>query len=186
MVTVEREGRRSYLIGDTFAIKDAIRSAGGHWDSQRRAWWLGKHDVAQQIAVEVADVPKPTEEEIAARRLAYDREHILGRAVRDGRSYYLVGEGVGERGPWVRLLFHDGSRTIFADGAQVEIVKRYEQPKSLDDLRAYVERIRRQRSSRRRRGGRRGYDSDYGCAACEYNEDAGDMQGCPRHRGNPL
>jgi len=31
-----------------------------------------------------------------------------------------------------------------------------------------------------------GYAREYGeCEACAWNEDAGDMQGCPRHRGNP-
>jgi len=30
-------------------------------------------------------------------------------------------------------------------------------------------------------GGRR----ERHCAECEWNQDAGDMNGCPRHRGNP-
>jgi len=31
-----------------------------------------------------------------------------------------------------------------------------------------------------------GYRSrEHHCEACEWNQDAGDMNGCPRHRGNP-
>ena len=32
--------------------------------------------------------------------------------------------------------------------------------------------------------GHRGYESGV-CPDCEFNQDAGDMRGCPRHRGNP-
>jgi hypothetical protein len=49
-VTIERTGRRSYLVGNTYDVRLKIKEAGGHWDNDRRAWWMSNHDVAAQIA----------------------------------------------------------------------------------------------------------------------------------------
>lgn len=46
---IERVGRRSYIVGDTYPHKAAIRAAGGHWDSARRAWWMGSADKAAAL-----------------------------------------------------------------------------------------------------------------------------------------
>jgi hypothetical protein len=39
-----------------------------------------------------------------AERLTFDQKNILGRAVYNGKTYYLVGKGTGQYGPWVKLL----------------------------------------------------------------------------------
>lgn len=59
-VTVTREGRRSYLSGDTYPLKDAIKTAGGHWDADRRAWWIGDEAKAQALAAKAAAAPPDT------------------------------------------------------------------------------------------------------------------------------
>ena len=59
-VNVTREGRRSYLTGSTYDIKDAIKSAGGHWDPDRRAWWIGDDDKARTLAAKAAAAPPDT------------------------------------------------------------------------------------------------------------------------------
>lgn len=56
-ITTERIGRRTYLHGDTFSAKDAIKDAGGHWDADRRAWWLGDHARAESIVAGVKAAP---------------------------------------------------------------------------------------------------------------------------------
>jgi len=46
----------------------------------------------------------------------------------------------------------------------------------------------RKTSTERKPNGDARYDShrESGvCEACEFNQDAGDMRGCPKHRGNP-
>lgn len=59
-MTIElvREGRRTYFIGNTFSVKDVIKGNGGHWDADRKAWWIGSHEKAQAI-VGAAVTAKP-------------------------------------------------------------------------------------------------------------------------------
>jgi hypothetical protein len=40
-IQIEKTGARVYFTGDTYAVKDRIKSMGGHWDGERRAWWVG-------------------------------------------------------------------------------------------------------------------------------------------------
>jgi hypothetical protein len=42
MITLEARFARIYFVGDTFAHKEKLRSAGCHWDGERKAWWIGK------------------------------------------------------------------------------------------------------------------------------------------------
>ena len=53
-ITISRTGRRSYLQGNTFPIKAAIKAAGGHWDSEAKAWWMSDDVAAHRIASEAA------------------------------------------------------------------------------------------------------------------------------------
>lgn len=56
-INLSREGRRTYIVGDTFRIKDDIKAAGGHWDADRRAWWLGDHAKAESLVAGVKAAP---------------------------------------------------------------------------------------------------------------------------------
>lgn len=56
-ITVERVGRRSYLRGDTMAVRGLLRSGGCHWDAEAKAWWIGAHETALQLAAECATAP---------------------------------------------------------------------------------------------------------------------------------
>ena len=49
-ITIEKTGRRYYFVGNTYPIKDALRSAGAKWDADRRAWYTGKADVAERFS----------------------------------------------------------------------------------------------------------------------------------------
>jgi hypothetical protein len=52
-VQVTKEGRRYYLSGNTFPIKDKLRAAGAHWDRDRSSWWTSKESAALEFAAEV-------------------------------------------------------------------------------------------------------------------------------------
>lgn len=56
-ITIERIGRRSYLRGDTLAVRGYIRSQGCHWDADQRAWWIGSDEDAQRIASSALSQP---------------------------------------------------------------------------------------------------------------------------------
>lgn len=55
-ITIERDGQRFYFLGDTYPVKGRIKAMGGHWDGDRRAWWVGakKEAEARALADELA------------------------------------------------------------------------------------------------------------------------------------
>lgn len=60
-VTYETVGTRVYVLGQTYAIRAPIKSVGGHWDADRKAWWIGATKRAElEAAIAVA---KPAAEE---------------------------------------------------------------------------------------------------------------------------
>lgn len=61
-VSYETVGARVYVLGQTFAIKDTIKSVGGHWDADRKAWWIGATKRADlEAAIATAKPAKPAE-----------------------------------------------------------------------------------------------------------------------------
>lgn len=57
-ISIETQGRRHYLRGDTYPIKDALRAAGAHWDAEAKAWWTGQLELAQQMVEKAATTPE--------------------------------------------------------------------------------------------------------------------------------
>lgn len=39
-VKIEIVGNRAYATGNTYHIKDAIKKAGGKWDSEKKGWYV--------------------------------------------------------------------------------------------------------------------------------------------------
>lgn len=52
-ITITREGRRTWITGDTWAFKNEIKAAKAHWDTGRKAWWIGDHAVAEDLATKI-------------------------------------------------------------------------------------------------------------------------------------
>jgi hypothetical protein len=46
MIAIEKIGQRIYFTGDTYPVKDQIKGMGGHWDADRRQWWVGAKKLA--------------------------------------------------------------------------------------------------------------------------------------------
>lgn len=49
-IRVTRDGRRSYIEGDTLSVRGVLRAGGCHWDADRKAWWIGSHETALELA----------------------------------------------------------------------------------------------------------------------------------------
>jgi len=143
-ISAQRNGRRTYIQGKTFPFRDQLRAAGCHWDADAKAWWIGDHDAALALVAKLV-TEKPADEPTDSERLERDCSAILGRATYQQRAYYLVGQGENDRGPWVRLLFRDGSKTFFRPAHDVRIDALYASPRSLRDLRAYAEQMKNAR-----------------------------------------
>jgi len=138
-ITIEKVGRRYYLIGDTYSIKNQIQASGGHFDGDRRAWWTSKQAVAEKFAASTSEA-KPQSDAVGET----DRV-IRGRCLYEGKSYYLLVDGVSSRTgkPYAKLAFRDGSRTFWAqDVSKVQIQKRYQEPTSIVSLRQFAEKAK--------------------------------------------
>ncbi len=125
-LTIVTEGRRHYLTGNTYPVRDQLRAAGCNFDGDRRAWWTGKRETAEKIVALVASAPAaPASAPAASEGLAADAE-ISGKAQYKGRTYLLVWQGQTRRGRAAKLATLDGKKVFWADEADVTVVKHYE------------------------------------------------------------
>lgn len=126
-IKIERAGRRSYIIGNTYAIKDELKAAGAHWDGERRAWWLGDDAAAQSVVERCGQAAcAPRQAAPAASEGLTDETKIAGKATYKGRPYLLLWLGETRRGQAAKLAFADGSKVFWADAGAVEVTKTYE------------------------------------------------------------
>jgi hypothetical protein len=150
-ITIERQGRRSYIIGDTYPHRDALRGSGAHWDAAKRAWWTGSQAKAEEIVAGLAAAPAAT---LKDETLSEDAREIIGRGTYRGSSVYVLGRVV-ERGRTaydrdeiaavktrdssrVKVCSRDGSRVWWASTDEVSVDKRYERLQSIRGLREYA------------------------------------------------
>lgn len=173
-IEIKKEGRRFYLIGNTFQFKDRLRDNGAHWDADRRAWWTSKEEVA--VAIFGAAAPaspavsngavRPTETVSTADRV------IRGRATYDGKTYYVlaIGESRSTGKRFAKLCFRDGSRVFWAQHPEnVQMLKTYEEPTSIDALKRFAERRRAEDAGER------------ACPVCERLCTCGTATFCHHH-----
>jgi hypothetical protein len=48
-LSIESAGRRHYVRGDTYPLRERLRAAGAHWDAEARAWWFGQREAAERL-----------------------------------------------------------------------------------------------------------------------------------------
>lgn len=117
-LTIETTGRRVYVLGDTYAIRDRLREVGCRWDPQRRAWWGGtaKREAIEALAAHVlAGDGGPQRDEAPGLDAT-----VAGRAEYKGRTYYVAGRVA--RG---RTHYDDHVEPITSrDGARVLLYSR--------------------------------------------------------------
>lgn len=131
-ITVETQGRRHYLKGNTYPLRDQLRAAGAKWDPDAKAWWTGKRDVAEQLAGTVSAAPAAAPAAPGSDRGAKladkvgDDTAVFGRGVYKSREYLILWMGRTARGEAAKLAFLDGSSVFWADADAVRVTKRYE------------------------------------------------------------
>lgn len=114
-IGTETVGTRVYVTGNTYAVKDQLKSAGCHWDGDRRQWWIGKAKLSaiEGIVSGLASAPAP-KEDISTRR-------VYAKVEYKGRTYYVIGES-GDR---CRLTVLDGSLDFWADMSACTLLNEY-------------------------------------------------------------
>lgn len=149
-IAIEKSGARVYLVGDTYAVKDRIKSLGGHWDGDRKAWWIG---ATKEAAVKelVAGLTSNGSAQVAERSGVSDNSKVVGKCQYKSKSYYILWMGrCGNGAEKAHLTVLDGSIDFWADLSACQITKRY-QPReyrgrteytTLGSIRKFIERQR--------------------------------------------
>jgi len=139
-ITLEKEARRVYFIGDTYAIKDDIKALGGHWDPARRAWWVGTGKVAEaeKLISDLTAAPAATDKSESGdvKKQLPDDTKIVAKVKYKGKTYYAIWVGETKSGEYkCRLTDLAGTLDFWvhctrpgesANDDVAEVVKRYE------------------------------------------------------------
>jgi hypothetical protein len=125
-ITVKKEGTRVYFEGNTFAVKDRIKSIGGRWDGDSKRWWVGavKLDAATKLAEELsAPVPAAAADAPAGEEGEPDSTRVLGKVKYKGRSFYLLAETADLTRCRIATL---KGKAFWADCSACSLEKRYQ------------------------------------------------------------
>lgn len=59
-IELRDSGRRVYLVGNTYSLRDAIKDIGGHWDADAKAWWVAssKRSAAEAVLAKAEETSK--------------------------------------------------------------------------------------------------------------------------------
>lgn len=154
-ITFSTEGRRIYLLGNTYPIKDILSSHGCNWDSNRKAWWTGKQETADAIAKRIEEKAakgndeKPGLDAVVAARVEYKGKtyYMAGKIIRGRTRYDNEVEGIWTKDGAKALLYsRDGEMKFWADANLVDTKKHYTKPMTIKALKDYAERAKREPS----------------------------------------
>ncbi len=131
MIELKQDGARLYIVGNTYAVKDRLKSelglTGKNFDSERKCWWVGlakRADAEKLLAALNAPEPAaapgnaPTQ---SAEKPAEDPDTIklIGKAVYKGRNYYVRWVGDTAHGHSAKLISLDGKVEFWAQCARM-------------------------------------------------------------------
>lgn len=129
-ITLQSTGTRIYVVGNTYGIKDAIKAAGGHWDGERRAWWVGQAKAAEiaRVVREAAtqtqtQAPAPSPDASRGDRTPDRDAKVKARATYKGQDYYVLAET--RDGAKLLLAARNGQFQFWAETASTQITKTY-------------------------------------------------------------
>lgn len=136
-LTIEQVGRRLYVRGNSYPVKDTLRTAGAKWDADQRAWYVGTAKRAQLEALVSGGIQAPDRDRPQGLDIA-----VRGKASYKGKTYPYITAWAGERdGQYmerVLLVFRDGSSQFWAPSGhgpeQAQITKIYREPLTLRKL----------------------------------------------------
>lgn len=158
-ITIQTEGRRTYIAGNTYPHRDAIRDIGAHWDAARKMWWTAKRAAAERLAAQINQAPQSTAQpQSSSSKTPRDGldSVVAGRVEYKGKTYYLAGRTEHGRTHWddrVRavqtqdgakylLYFRDGSSQFWAPRDQVSLIKSYDRPQTIRHLKEFATRAK--------------------------------------------
>ena len=175
-VGYSKEGVRVYLTGDTFPVKDTIKNAGGHWDADRKQWWIGAAKYPK-LKMKLDKVLPPAGEESDEKPQHQPQQRtndtkgletlVMGRVEYKSKTYFLLAES--RDGTRMRLCFRDGSEAFWADSSAVRVLARYQERRTIKSIQDYADKKKRQEDRAEKGFGR--------CKSCH-----GPIVNAPHHR----
>ena len=119
-VSTEKVGQRIYVTGNTFPIKSQLKSAGCHWDGDRKQWWIGAAKASQIASI----VGKLDGKSVAPDKKELADRPCTGKVKYKGRDYYVIGRSEKTGNLWLTVL--DCSIDFWAAEGECLWVKRYQ------------------------------------------------------------
>lgn len=151
-ISIQTEGRRTYITGNTYHVRDRIRALGAHWDAARKMWWTGKREEAETLVAQLTQSQPAQSSGSKTPRDGVDSV-VAGRVEHKGKTYYLAGRQIHGRTHWddgvepvttsdgakYLLYFRDGASQFWAPRGEVRIVKAYDRPQTIRRLQKFAE-----------------------------------------------
>lgn len=132
-IATEKVGRRIYVTGNSYAVKDRLKAAGCKWDPQRKQWWIG---CTRRQKIE-AIVGKLDGQEV---KEDLSTKPLLGKAAYHGRDYYVLARTDKNGGRlWLTVL--DEAIQFWAAESECRWIKTYDREyrqTTLDSIRRFV------------------------------------------------
>lgn len=100
-LSIKKEGRRYYILGNTFPVKDRLKAAKCRFDGDARAWWTSKKEVAETL---VRSLGKEIEEKAKAQsefKAELENRRKAGWIL--GKTACKAAEAKAEGGIWDRM-----------------------------------------------------------------------------------
>lgn len=120
-LTLDHQGRRVYLRGNTFPIKDQIRAQGGRWDADKKAWWVGAGK--ETSFSDILNVPAQPANEGGSEKVSDDTK-IRGKVSYKGKTYFLICSS--RDGGSHKVCTLDGNLCFWTNADnRAEVVKQY-------------------------------------------------------------
>lgn len=116
----EQIGRRIYVTGNTYEIKNKLKDIGCKFDPDRKQWWIGSSKKSEVEAV-VNNLDGKEIKEDLSKKEVYGKVQYKSKSGRVG-TYYVIAQGKGR----LRLTNLDGSIDFWVDEAVCKWAKRYE------------------------------------------------------------
>jgi hypothetical protein len=149
-ITLETVGRRVYLRGNTYPVRDQLSAGGAKWDPEQKGWYLGvqRRELAERLAAQSGAAQQAAARREREEGISPDADVIRGRCQvpnAEGKlvTYYVLAQGTGSKGPYLKLCFRDGSKVFWArDPSKAQNLKMYRSPTSIASLRAFAEKAK--------------------------------------------
>lgn len=114
--TTEVSGRRIWIVGNTYPVRQILNDAGCTFDWDRKQYYIGSSKAAKIAAViEKLNNSEPPKEDLSSNR-------VYSKVKYKGKQYYCIAEGKDR----FRLTVLDGSISFWADRSLCEVIKTYQ------------------------------------------------------------